>query len=262
MRVRLVQGVLSTARLARLVEEPVRFSLAQVRRESEPVAYHLRGSDVVIHLRHSTPDINSLEQIFRLGHYEMPPEVRRALAGVEPPLCVVDLGANVGLFAAYVRKRYGEAEITAFEPDPGNAAVLRRSAETNPLPWKVVAACADVRDGEVQFAAGHFTNSRVETNGGGGTRPTPAVDVFRYLADVDLLKVDIEGSEWAILGDPRFGRVPAEVVALEYHAHLCPTDEPSALAHELLRRAGYETAERQDFDAPPGHGMIWAWKAG
>ena len=205
--------------------------------------------------------MNSLEQIFRLGHYDMPPEVERVLEKVARPLRVVDLGANVGLFAAYIRERFADAEIAAFEPDPDNLAVLRRSAQEDRRPWDVIAACADVEDREVQFTVGGFTNSRVETNGAAPTRTVAAVDVFPFLSDVDLLKIDIEGSEWAILADPRFADVPARVVALEYHAHLCPTHEPEPLAHQLLRRAGYDTLEREDFDAPPGHGMIWAWKA-
>jgi FkbM family methyltransferase len=211
-------------------------------------------------LRHSTPDINSLEQIFRLDHYEMPPEIRRTLESVRAPLRVVDLGANVGLFAAYIRKRFPGAAITVFEPDPSNLYVLRRSAEHDPRPWEVVAACADVRDGEVLFSAGRFTNSRVERNGNPEGRTVRAVDVFRYLVAADLVKIDIEGSEWPILADPRFAELSARVVALEYHAHLCPTEEPRELAHELLRNAGFEAREREDFDSPPGHGMIWAWR--
>ena len=83
--------------------------------------------------------------------------------------------------------------------------------------------------------------------------------MFAHLDGVDLLKLDIEGSEWEILGDARFRRPAARAVALEYHAHRCPAEDPASYAHGLLRRAGYRTADHE-FHSLPGHGMIWAWR--
>jgi hypothetical protein len=88
----------------------------------------------------------------------------------------------------------------------------------------------------------------------------PAVDVFPFLEDVDLLKIDIEGAEWRLLADPRFASVPARAIALEYHPHDCPDADPGTLARRLLAEAGYQTLETE-FDLPPGHGMLWAWRS-
>jgi FkbM family methyltransferase len=256
--VAIVQGLISNARLARLVGQPITFFVRQARRAPGPYRYRVRGTGITVHIRHGTPDINSLDQIFRLGHYEVPPEVEATLRNAPRPLKIVDLGANVGLFSAYAVGAFGDSEITVVEPDPANVDVLTRTATTHG--WRVVAACAGVRDTEVPFTVGNFTNSRVEMTSGDATVVVPAVDVFQHLSGVDLLKIDIEGSEWAILEDDRLNDVAARAVALEYHAHLCPAADPRSLAHELLRRAGYTTLEREDFDAPCGHGMIWAWK--
>ena len=46
---------------------------------------------------------------------------------------------------------------------------------------------------------------------------SPRVDVFPYLAAADLVKIDIEGSEWEILADARFAGIAARVLVLEYH---------------------------------------------
>ena len=78
------------------------------------------------------------------------------------------------------------------------------------------------------------------------------------IADADLLKMDIEGGEWAILNDPRFARSPPRAVVLEYHPYLCPSADARAAAVQALESAGLRTAaiwHRAD-----GHGMLWAWR--
>ena len=108
----------------------------------------------------------------------------------------------------------------------------------------------------LSFSGERFTTGHV----GQGERVVPAVDIFRYLDSVDLLKVDIEGAEWELLADPRFPRVAARAIALEYHPRFCPSKSPRALAHEILRSAGYKTADHP-LIGPPEQGMVWAWKS-
>lgn len=257
---RRVQALRSTAQLAVLVQQPAQFMARQAAHRTAPARYRLKGSGIVIHLRHASPDLNAFDQIFRSGHYDPPPEVERVLAGLGSPLHVVDLGANVGFFSASVLGRYPGASVVAFEPAPENIELLQLSVAANPeCDWSVVPAAAGVADGEVPFKGGLFTNSRV-AEAGEATTSVPSVDVFPYLAGVDLLKIDIEGSEWAILEDDRFRALAVPVVALEYHSELCPAPDPRALAEVHLRGAGYHT-EEAELATSPGHGMIWAWKA-
>jgi len=202
----------------------------------------------------------TFDEIFRRGHYRLPPAVVSKLMGAGRPVQVIDLGANIGLFGAYMRRSFPDACITAFEPHPRNAAVLRRSIESNggKEGWRLIEACADSRDGSVPFSTTDFTTSRVEPSPAAAM--VPAVDVFPFLDDVDLLKIDIEGGEWRLLSDPRFASVGAKTIGLEYHRHDCPDPEPGALAEQLLRQSGYATAKAQ-FKLPPGQGMLWAWRA-
>jgi FkbM family methyltransferase len=241
------------------VREPLRFTARQATRRGQLARYRLRGSEVVVYVRHNTPDVNTLDQILLQGHYELPPPAAKALARAKRPLEVLDLGANVGVFAAYVFESDPGARVVCFEPDAENAAVVRRSIEANPgLSWELVEACAAAENGVVRFTSGLFTNSRVETNGEGDL--LPAVDIFPAAAEAAYLKIDIEGAEWALLADPRFASLPARIIALEYHDYLCPGPDPARLAREALERGGYDVAEA-GLETTPGHGMLWGWKS-
>jgi FkbM family methyltransferase len=251
-------GLVDTANLARHVRQPVRFTLRQAKRRRELGHYRLRDSGLVVFLRHNTPDMNTLDEIFSSGHYEPTEAVLEALQSVPQPIEIVDLGANIGLFGAFALGRFPEATILAFEPDPANAELHERSIKANDAEgrWRLIRACAATADGTVAFSGDGYTTGRV----GEGQRQLPAVDVFPFLQSVDLLKVDVEGAEWDLLADSRFAEVPASVVALEYHPYLCPSADPRSLAHDLLERAGYETADHE-LRGLPGQGMVWAWKS-
>jgi FkbM family methyltransferase len=251
----------SVVRLSGLVRERPRFIARQAARRPTVGRYRLAGSPVAFHLRHATDDVATLDQVVGRRHYQLPAPVRYALRGAGRPLEIVDLGANIGLFGAEALTRWPDAHVVAFEPDPANAAVLRRTIAANAgRRWELVAACAGVEDGEVAFAAGQFANSRIADDGATDTETVrvPVRDVFPWLERADFVKIDIEGAEWPLLADPRFGSLPARAIALEFHHYGCPGD-PQALAAQALRDAGFEVGEGH-LDATPGCGMVWGWK--
>jgi FkbM family methyltransferase len=172
---------------------------------------------------------------------------------------VLDLGANVGLFGVWALNRFPGCEITAFEPDPTNAAVARSSIEANGSNdrWHLVEAAATATNGRVPFIQGESSRSRIEP--GGGTE-VEAVDVFPYFEEADLAKVDIEGGEWVLLADPRFRNLGLTALVLEYHPDQATGPDPRGLALEAVRAAGYEACVVEEFGA--GHGMLWAWRTG
>jgi FkbM family methyltransferase len=254
-----LKAVQTTMRLSRIVAERPAFAFRVATRSRSTARYHLAGSDVVIYLRHGSVDLITLEEIFQRGHYEPPTEVEGILRSVGRPLRVVDLGANIGLFGALIRRAHPGAQIVAFEPDPTNAALLRRSIEANGgQGWQLMEACAAPEEGMVPFAAHEDTSSRVEAGAGAETM-VRAVDVFPFLEDVDLLKIDIEGAEWPLLTDARFQADVARVIALEYHPFGCPSPDAGAFARQLLEERGFETVA-SPFHLPAGYGMLWAWR--
>jgi FkbM family methyltransferase len=158
---------------------------------------------------------------------------------IAPPKRIVDLGGNIGLSVLHHAITWPDAEIVAFEPDPGNLPLCQAVFDRNRLRGKVVEACAATADGTVSFAAGLHGGSHVSGDAEGLEVAT--VDVFPYLDNADLVKIDIEGSEWPILTDPRFAGIPAKTVLMEYHPAGCPGRDARKEAERLLRDAGFTT---------------------
>ena len=251
--------VAATLHRARFVDDRPRFVLRELRRAHTQARYGVRGTSVSVVLEHRSPDVLAFDEVFRQRLYAVPPEVEQGLAALGRPPVVVDLGGNIGLVGAWFRARWPAARIHAVEPEPRNARMLEATISGNGASdaWDMVRACAGVAEGTARFAAGDYATSHVLAEGEAGGIEMPVIDAFGLLADADLVKIDIEGAEWDILADPRMRDLRARGLVLEYHAHLCPDDDPHGAAPRLLGDAGFET--RSIFTADTGVGMLWAW---
>ena len=128
---------------------------------------------------------------------------------------VLDLGANIGLFSAFAIRNLGAKEIVAVEADPDNLRTLSGFVADHDLPVQIIEGFAGTKDGSVEFEAGLAANSRVAGPDSEKTISVNEFDVFA-LGSFDLAKIDIEGSEWKLLADPRFPQL-APVVVMEWH---------------------------------------------
>jgi FkbM family methyltransferase len=246
---------------ASLVRDPWRFAWNELwpgRRET--LSYRLRESGVAITIRHKSPDVLILDEVFSQQEYRLPEAVESRLAEREAPLTVADVGANIGLFGAWILGRFPDAEILALEPDPANAEVHRTTIEQNERAstWRLIEAAAMTSAGTIRFSVGQWATSHVAGSGESGIE-VEAVDVFPLLAGADLVKVDIEGAEWPILQDPRFKELAAIAVVLEYHPEGSPGPEPARAAEALLGEAGFAVAAHHRKDT--GTGVLWALRA-
>jgi FkbM family methyltransferase len=133
---------------------------------------------------------------------------------------IVDVGANVGMSLIYWASHYPNAKLIAFEPHPVHVASLRQNLENNGIAHRVElhAAAACARAGTVQLTDEEHCSS-VTTQSTGRTRSIEAVDFFAAIgsATIDLLKMDIEGGEYELLGDPRFAALRVPRLVLEWH---------------------------------------------
>ena len=151
---------------------------------------------MAIAIRHHTGDVMVLDEIFSQAEYEPPPGV---VLDLPDDVSAVDLGANIGLFGAWLLGRFPRARILAYEADPGNAALHRRAIEANGLGerWRLVEAFAGTAAGTTSFTAGGHAVSRA-----GEGIEVPVVDVLPELAAAELVKIDVEGVRVADPGRP------------------------------------------------------------
>jgi FkbM family methyltransferase len=274
------QHLVQTERGARVVREPLRFSVAQLGL-SRAGQYRLRSSGLRVFLRHEnvlaaagaagspTGDVHILNEIFggTSGQYAYdPPSALVAVFDAKPPRKVMDLGGNVGLFGADALGRWPSATIHSFEPDPSNLLVLRRVVAANGLEdrWSVTDAAVANYKGVMTFVADLFADSHLATAtdepASANTVTVRTVDLFEQDHDVDLMKMDIEGGEWSILTDARLSDLKADALVLEWHARGCPEPDPRAAAARLLREAGYGHIE--EVEVATYNGVLWAWREG
>jgi FkbM family methyltransferase len=125
---------------------------------------------------------------------------------------IIDVGANIGLYACIAASRGPDScTVVAFEPVPENLQYLRQNLEQNNLSARVVvegkAIGESAGDIKIYLAEGSIgTHSPSSENALGSTTyiSAPMVTLDEYAAEhlqrpVDVLKVDVEGYEGAVL---------------------------------------------------------------
>lgn len=143
------------------------------------------------------------------GAYE--PEVEAVFRRLlRPGMGVVDIGANIGVFALLSASLVGpEGHVLAIEPNPANARMLEASRRLNGFAHLVTAQVAAGRETGLLVLNTTHSNGTTSSPGqdpssllGAQTVPCLAVDVLVDPARrVDLIKVDVEGAEYnALLG--------------------------------------------------------------
>jgi FkbM family methyltransferase len=223
----------------RLAFDVARLHLGAIAHRARP-----RRSPVTIdHLRVRFTDYPSLVHVVDEVLVDAPYAVDLA----SPAPVIFDCGANIGLASLFFARRFPNASITAFEPDPDAFAALTWNAEAN-FPNRVVAhqVALGERDGSVDF---WYSPDRPGSMVGGVYRrddiaQTRKVEVRRLSSyidgPVDLLKVDVEGSEDAVVADLiGSGRIAhVDAILLEYHHHLTQTSLAQMLSD--LEAGGFD----------------------
>jgi FkbM family methyltransferase len=136
---------------------------------------------------------------------------------------IVDLGGNVGYSCLFWCGKYPNAWVLTLEPHPTHCRLLEWHVKKNGYAnrVKLVAAAAGVRD-EVANLTDQDDGSAIVQDMPADSIGVRVVDVFQAVPDgpIDVLKMDIEGSEYAILEDPRFEVLAARTkcVLLEWRS--------------------------------------------
>jgi len=170
-----------------------------------------------------------------------------AFETVDPAPRILDCGANVGLASLFYKRRYPAARITAFEADPAIASLLAHNMRANgAADVEVVAAAVWTDAGEIAFQADGADAGAVASLGGardGAAVRVPAIRLADRLAHehIDLLKLDIEGAEAAVLTDCAGVLENVSAILLEVH-EFDPDRRQCPALLQLLGRCGFAYA--------------------
>lgn len=244
-----------------LVRERTKFLVSELAGRRGVHHYTLASGGQSVVMRHDYPDVTVLDELFWWGFYDVPAPVRTGLAttAAQRPLRVVDLGANIGLYGVWCRREWPGCAITAYEPDEENGDICARAIAANGGDdWMLIRACAGPADGTARFVGGLGAQSHVAGRDVEGGHAVAMHDAFPDLLSADIVKIDIEGSEWPILADPRMGDLRARAVLLEYHPLSSRTHDAREDAERLLRNAGFTSFSVREM--PQGCGILWAWR--
>jgi FkbM family methyltransferase len=161
---------------------------------------------------------------------------------------IVDGGSNIGMSVLFFKALYPGARVLAFEPARPAHELLLRNVEANGLlDVEVHRAALGRKTGEAQFFEDPDDPAtfRMSTRPGriqGTASSVPQHGLSELLdADVDLLKLDVEGAEDDVLSEliesGAISRVDQLVV--EYHHHLDPERDFLGAFLERLHGQGF-----------------------
>jgi FkbM family methyltransferase len=181
---------------------------------------------------------------------------------------IVDLGANIGTFSVYAATSASRVRVYAYEPMPDFFRLMRANVSLNGLDASVtcfeMAVAADRADRELVVAAAglHFPTLVLPPQ----TTPTASrrvhcTDLLKILDTnrlprVDIVKMDVEGSEYDILyGMPSDAFHRIRELRMEYHNL---DHERCNVAHlkRFLGAQGYDVT--RETATTPDNGTLWA----
>ena len=230
-----IAGDLLLFRVIGVVELPI------VNRER---TVRIRGS-VSLTYRLNRGDIQSFREVWIEESYLLPFPLT--------PNTLVDLGANIGLTSVWLAKRYHCQRLIAVEASPENARLARLNLAQNGITAEVISAAVGPHDGTVRFNLHRDSNlGSVDPTGTEVPMISMSTLLEKYLPGrvVDLLKMDIEGGEQALLdGDLGWLRSVHSIIA-EFHP--LAVDYPgltSRLEHEGFRYLPANSVHENSMDA-------------
>jgi FkbM family methyltransferase len=196
-------------------------------------------------------DLTIVNELIRLGIYR-PTEDFQIRDGWN----VLDLGAHKGVFTVLAATVGPQTRVVSVEPEPYNHAFLLQNLERNRLRnVSVIAAAVWTEDGHMSLERGDDWEHQLAVLNDHDSVDevvVHTVPLHRLLEEfdgrIDLLKIDIEGAEHAVLleaSDETLSRI--DRIVLEYHP-VRDLSEASAgfEIEQRLQSAGFECFHTDD----------------
>jgi len=171
-----------------------------------------------LHIRTNSPDIKVAIRTLYRSEFDT--------IDCNNPLVIVDVGAYIGTSAIFFAKKYPNAKIFAIEPEDQNFSLLQKNIKNfeNIIPIQAAIWNAnEIRTIQNRFT-GHWgytiseTFNRIESTGQDITCITLPYLMKKYnLNSIDILKMDIEGSEKSVLEKSDDWIEKVQIITVELH---------------------------------------------
>jgi len=160
---------------------------------------------------------------------------------------ILDCGSNIGMSILFFKALYPKATIIGFEPASGTFAALEKNVHGNRLQDVTLhRAAVGGEDGQVAFfetpTSGGLTASTDSGRGAVGRTVVDQVRLSRFVdRHIDLLKLDVEGAEFAVLSDLIASNRLAMIdqMIIEYHHHIREAEDNLSMFLLMLEANGY-----------------------
>jgi len=173
---------------------------------------------------------------------------------------IVDLGANIGLATLYLKTLYPDAQVACVEPFPDNVDLLTKTLRLNHIEdARVFAAAIGTDDGAAVLKIGSDSTDHSLVPAV-NARPLSSIEVPQIScasllerlgwANIDLLKVDIEGYEKTLFSARTEWLDRTRYIVGEAHAHV---GYGLSEVQRDLSRHGFTVREQH---RDPAHGLI------
>jgi FkbM family methyltransferase len=179
------------------------------------------GGDVRLAVRPGSTDLAVFHHIFIAREY--------GWNFSASPRVIIDAGGYTGLSAAFFASQYPDATIIAIEPSPDNFELLRLNTvhfpnvyPVNAAVWPESGTISLVDPGGGPWALRTMENAGDSTNLVAGSQAVRAVTIDEIIKEfcldrVDLLKMDVEGSEKEIFDSAETWLPSVDVICVELH---------------------------------------------
>ena len=145
----------------------------------------------------------------------------------QPINTMIDLGANIGLSSVYFKKYYPNCKIVAVEPAFGNFQQLKLNTGNkvqllNNAIWTIdtmLYLVNDFRDGKDWSKSVTTTQQEIPLEKVNSVTLSYIIEQYFETELIDLLKIDIEGSEKNLFQDDSFVQLlnRVKVISIEIH---------------------------------------------
>jgi len=199
------------------------------------VLYRLKHKGCKFLLRGNSIDFNVFNSIFIKGEYNIYP-------GFVPEY-IVDAGAFTGFSAVYLHRRFPGAFVVAVEPEPSNYVLLEKNTKS----FREIQTVRGGLYGEernlkiIDRDAEKYAFQVMESMEEGDLLPGYTIPLLmkKYrLPRIDILKMDIEGSEFSVFSNNPEEWLPyVRMVIAEVHEYLHPG--VGDLIAGILSRSGF-----------------------